>query len=134
MCIAKTMKNYCGEIKSAELLNIGLARLRDIEENLAPQLFADNPHQLMRSIEVLNILTNAEMIIHACLARKASAKYLHFTRSDFPQMDPPEWHKFITVRFKDNRVKIGELPIDYYGSLEDNYGVHNKEYREERLK
>lgn len=128
MTIAKTMKNYCGEIKSEELLNIGLQRLIDIEENLGPQLFANNPHQLMRSLEVLNILTNARMIIHACLGRKASARYLHFNRSDYPQMDPPQWYKFITVRLEDNKVKIGHLPIDYYGSLRENYEAHNKEY------
>lgn len=134
MSIARIMKNYCGEIKSEELLNMGLQRLMDIAENLAPQLFARTPHELMRSLEVLNILTNAEMVIHACLARKASAKYLHFIRCDYPQMDPPEWHKFITVRLEDSRVKIKEYPIDYYGCLKDSYEAHNKEYIERGTK
>lgn len=134
MSTARVMRNYCGEIKSEELLNTGLQRLRDIGENLAPRLAARAPHELMRSLEVLNILSNAEMIIHACLARRAGAKYLHFTRRDYPQVDPPEWHKFITVSREGNRVKVGEVPVDYYGSLTGNYEAYNEEYIREGAK
>jgi succinate dehydrogenase/fumarate reductase flavoprotein subunit len=129
MHITRIMQNYCGEIKSEELLNIGLELLEKMERNEVSKLFARNPHELMRTLEVLNILTNAKLIIHSCLARKASSKQLHFKRSDYPKMDPPNWHKFITVRLKNNQVKVGEKPIDYYGSLKDNYELYNKNYR-----
>ncbi len=128
MLISRIMKNYCGEVKSEELLNIGLRLLGDMENRKAPKLYARNPHELIRSLEVLNILTNAKIIIHSCLARKASSKHLHFIRSDYPEMDLPEWHKFITLKLENNKVKIGERPIDYYGSLRENYEIHNKEY------
>ncbi len=128
MHITRIMQNYCGAIKSEELLNIGLKHLDQMEKNEAPKLRALNPHELIRSLEVLNILTNAKLIIHSCLARKASSKQLHFKRSDYPEMDPPEWHKFITVRLENNQVEIGEKPIDYYGSLKENYESHNKNY------
>ena len=128
MHITRIMQNYCGAIKSEELLNIGLKQLDQMEKNEAPKLHALNPHELIRSLEVLNILTNAKLIIHSCLVRKASSKQLHFKRSDYPEMDPPEWHKFITVRLENNQVEIGEKPIDYYGSLKENYESHNKNY------
>ncbi|MFX1570497.1 MAG: FAD-dependent oxidoreductase [Promethearchaeota archaeon] len=128
MHITRIMQNYCGEIKSEELLNIGLNLLEQMEQNEVPLLFARNPHELMRSLEVLNILTNAKLVIYSCLARKASSKQLHFKRSDFPEMDPPEWHKFITVRLENNRVEVGEKPIDYYGSLKQNYEAYNDDY------
>ncbi|NVM35177.1 MAG: FAD-binding protein [Candidatus Lokiarchaeota archaeon] len=128
MYITRIMQNYCGEIKSDELLKLGLKLLEDMERDEALKLYARNPHELIRSLEVLNILTNAKMIIHSCLARKASSKHLHFIQSDYPEMDPPEWHKFITVKLENNKVKIGELPIDYYGSLTENYATHNEEY------
>ncbi|MFX0146889.1 MAG: hypothetical protein ACFE8E_03965, partial [Candidatus Hodarchaeota archaeon] len=94
---------------------------------------ARNPHELMRTLEVLNIVTNAKIIIYSCLARKASSKHLHFVRSDYQELDPPEWHKFITVKLQNNKVKIGSLPIDYYGSLNENYETNNKEYLKMRI-
>jgi len=128
MHISRIMQNYCGEIKSDDLLNIGLKLLEDMEQNEAPKLYARNPHELIRSLEVLNILTNAKIIIHACLARKASSKYLHFIRSDYPEIDPPEWYEFITIKLMNNNVKVSEKDIEYYGSLKDNYEIVNKEY------
>ena len=79
---------------------------------------------------MLNILTNAEIVLHSSLARRASSKHLHFTRQDFPEIDPPEWHKFVTVRQVNGDVVVGEKPLDYYGSLEDNYLAHNRDYPE----
>lgn len=133
MHITRIMQDYCGEIKSDEFLKIGLKLLEDMEHNDVLRLYARNPHELIRSLEVLNILTNAKIIIHSCLARKASSKHLHFIRSDYPEMDPPEWHKFITVKLENSKVKIGELPIDYYRSLTENYATYNEEYIKEGL-
>ncbi len=130
--ISRVMKNYCGEIKSEELLNTGLAMLKEIEKNEAPGLYAQNPHELVRSLEVLNILTNAGIIIHSCLARKASSKHLHFMRSDYPELDPPEWHKFITIKLEKEKVKVGEKSIDFFGSLKEEYEAHNHEYIKEK--
>lgn len=128
MRISRVMQHHCGEIKSDGVLAAGLEQLRSIQENEALKLYARNPHELVRSLEVLNVLTNAEIIVHACLARKASSKHLHFIRSDYPEMDPSEWHKFVTVKLEKNGIVIGERPIDYYGSLEENYESHNPEY------
>jgi succinate dehydrogenase/fumarate reductase flavoprotein subunit len=122
------MQNYCGDLKNEELLNIGLIWLKDLAENEVPRLSASDPHKLMRTLEVIDILTCSEMILHACLARKASSKFLGFNRCDYPEMDPLSWHKFMTIRLEEGRVKIGELPIDFYGSLSDNYESRNRDY------
>ena len=127
----KIMQHYCGGVKSRELLETGLKLLRELQENEAPQLMARNPHELIRSLEVLNILANAEIVLHACLAREASSKQLHFFRSDFPQMDPPEWHKFITVKLQEDGILVGEKSLDYYGDLKENYEKHNAGYNPE---
>ena len=128
--IARIMQNYCGEVKSEELLAIGLERLEQISDEGASKLHARNPHELLRCLEVLNVRTNAEIVLHSCLARRASSKHLHFTRQDFPEIDPPEWHRFVTVRKKNGKVVVGHKPLDYYGSLEENYLVHNRDYLE----
>jgi succinate dehydrogenase/fumarate reductase flavoprotein subunit len=131
MRITRLMQHYCGEIKSEEILTTGLGLLKEIQKCEAPQISAQNPHELVRVLEVLNILTNAEIILNACLARKASSKQLHFYRSDYPEMDPPEWFKFVTIRLENNKVMTGEKPLDYYGPLKEKYETSNLDYMEE---
>jgi succinate dehydrogenase/fumarate reductase flavoprotein subunit len=84
----------------------------------------------MRVVETLNVLTNAELVIHACLARKASSKQLNFTRTDYPTMDPYDWHKFVTVKKRNGGIEVGEIPIDYYGPLAKSYEANNQDYIE----
>jgi hypothetical protein len=129
--ISSIMQHHCGAKKSVEMLAPGLAKLREMRRNEVLHLRPWNPHELTRTLEVLNILTNAELVIHACLARGASAKYLLFERSDHPDWDPPDWHKFVTVRLEKETVVEGDLPLDYYGSLNENYEANNGDYLRE---
>lgn len=127
--ICNIMQKYCGAIKSDHLLNFGLDKIKDLKTNMMPHLFARNPHEHLRSLEVLNIITNAEIVLLSCLARKASSKHLHFIKSDYPLIDPKEWHKFITIRKdSDGNIIVGDKDIDYYGSLKENYEENNSDY------
>ena len=121
--LCRVMQNYCGELKNEELLKIGLITLAEIEANEAVTLCADNPHKLTRALDVLDILTCDQIILHACLSRKASSEFLSFSRTDYPEVDPPDWHKWILIRMEKGVVKTGEMPIDFYEPLEDNYGA-----------
>jgi succinate dehydrogenase/fumarate reductase flavoprotein subunit len=131
--ITRVMQNYCGAVKSDVLLNEGLRMLHELRQNEAQALFARNPHDLLRAQETLNVLTNAELVIHSCLARRASSKWLHFVRLDHPEVDPPEWHRFVTVWQDESGVKTGSLPIDYYGDLAAGYERHNQDYLAESV-
>ena len=82
----------------------------------------------MRSLEDLSILTFSRIIIHGSLARRASSRFLNFYRIDYPELDPPEWNKFITLRLEGDKVEVGELPLAYWGDLKENYEAHNKDY------
>ncbi len=126
--IARTMQYFCSEYKTEKLFNMGLDSLKDIEENWVPKLYAIDPHKLMRSLEDLSILAYAQIILHASLARKASSQFLNFYRIDYPELDPPEWSKFITVKQENGEVKAGELPLGYWGNLKENYEARNKDY------
>ena len=130
--IARTMQQYCGATKSEALLNAGLEQIKEIEAGVATELSAADPHELIRSLETLNVLTNAELVIHACLARRASSNQLHFIRTDYPDLDPPEWHKFVTVRKSQKGTMVGEKAIDYYGPLREEYEATNGDYLSER--
>jgi succinate dehydrogenase/fumarate reductase flavoprotein subunit len=127
--IARVMQYYCSEYKTESLLKIAMESLREIQEKWVPTLHALDPHKLVRSLEDLSMLTHAQIVLHASLARKASNPFLGFQRIDFPQVDPPEWRKFITVKQADGKVQTGELPLGYWGNLKDNYEAHNKDYK-----
>ena len=122
--INKVMQFYCGDPKEGEVMKLGLKLLDDIGEEIATNSFATDPHKLARTLEVMDILTFSKLIINACLARKASSSLLGFRRWDYPEMEPEEWHKFVTVRQKDGEVAVGELPLGFWGSLEENYADH----------
>jgi succinate dehydrogenase/fumarate reductase flavoprotein subunit len=118
---ARVMQNYCSEVKNAQTLALAETWLRDLEANEAPRVRAENPHELMRVLEVHDLLTCCRMIVAACQARKASSTHLHFKRLDYPQMDPPEWHKWVVIRKNAQDVAVGDRPIAFWGDFESNY-------------
>jgi succinate dehydrogenase/fumarate reductase flavoprotein subunit len=127
--IARAMQWFCAEFKTESILNMGLDTLKDIEKNHVPRLYALDPHKLMRCIEDLSLLTHGQIIMQASLARKASSQTLNFQRIDYPEMDPPEWTKFVTVKQENGKVKTGELPLNYWGNLKENYEAYNRDYQ-----
>ncbi len=126
--IARTMQYFCSEYKTESLLKIGLDSLKEIEEVFIPRLFALDPHKLMRSVEDMSLLAHGQIILNASLARRASSRVLNFFRIDYPEIDPPAWNKFVTVKLVDGKVRAGELASDYYGDMKANYEAHNQDY------
>jgi succinate dehydrogenase/fumarate reductase flavoprotein subunit len=126
--IARVMQYFCSEYKTESLLKMGLDSLNEIEEQYVPMLYALDPHKLIRSLEDLSMLTYAQIIFNASLARKASSQMLDFHRIDYPALDPPEWNKFITLKLENDKVKIGSLPQSFWGNMKENYEAHNKDY------
>ena len=123
MGISKTMQNYCGEVKHDELLNIGLQRLTEYEREIVPNAFAYNPHELVRLLEVFDILAVSQLILHACLARRTNVRALSFQR--YGAAGAEDDKKFITLRQKDGKIITRDVPLDYFGDLEENYGKYN---------
>jgi succinate dehydrogenase/fumarate reductase flavoprotein subunit len=126
--IARTMQYFCSAYKTELLFNMGLDTLKEIEEVFVPLLYALDPHKLMRSIEDLSMLAHAQMVLHASLARRASSSPLNFYRIDYPEIDPPGWSKFVTIKLENGQVKTGELPLRYWGDMKANYEAHNRDY------
>jgi succinate dehydrogenase/fumarate reductase flavoprotein subunit len=122
--ICRIMQDYCGDWKSKELLDLGLQWFRELRVAEAQDVHARNPHELIKVLQTLNMIDIGEAIIHACLAREASSVWLGFERIDYPDMDPAQWHKWITVKLDAGRVVTGEMPIEYWGELEQNYQQH----------
>ena len=127
--IARVLQLFIAEFKTESMYNIALQGLKEIEEVFVPRLYALDPHKLLRSIEDLSLLTHAQIICQAGLARKACSRVLNFYRIDYPQIDPPEWNKFVTVKMLNGKIVAGELPLKYYGDMKANYEAHNKDYK-----
>jgi succinate dehydrogenase/fumarate reductase flavoprotein subunit len=128
MAMSKTMQNYCGDVKRDDLLNTGLSRLQEYEKKVVPDTFAYNPHELVRLLEVFDILTVSQIILHSCIARKTSTKPLCFKRGDNSQIETDRDKKLITVKQVNNRVIIDEKPQDFFGDLKENYEKYNQDY------
>lgn len=127
--VTRLMQHHCGAFKTDELLARGLAALDEMEQRDVPRIVARNPHDLIRVQEVCNILTTARIVLHSCRARKASSHALHFTRLDYPDVDPPDWRRFVTVRADAaGGAEAGSLPLDYHGDLETTYERENADY------
>ncbi len=132
MAIAKAMQNYCGGVKCEALLREGLDLLKSFEAEIISRLSASNPHELMRTHEVLDILTVAQIVLHASLERKVSSKPLCFRRSDYPEMEKEEERHHIVIRQEDGAVCTREVPLDFFGELREEYEKRNGDYIRER--
>ena len=84
--IQQVMADYCGLIRSETLLTAGLEHLRRLKKKVPEVLMAQNPHELMRCIEVLNLFHIGEITFVAAKERKESRQ--HHRRADYPYENP----------------------------------------------
>lgn len=126
--ISKAMQNYCGEFKEEMVLKTGLEVLKKYERDIIPQTSAANPHELVRLLEVYDILTVAQIIIEASIQRKNSCSKLEFFRTDSVSK---EQEPFIVVKNDGEKVVSRLVPLDYAGDVKKNYEHWNSDYVKE---
>ncbi|HEX2966705.1 MAG TPA: hypothetical protein VHO84_13015, partial [Syntrophorhabdaceae bacterium] len=63
-----------------------------VKEEAVPLLSADDPHELMRAVEVQDIIDIAELYIDSSLLRTESRVAPMHYREDYPEQDPA-WDK-----------------------------------------
>lgn len=135
MAIARVMQDYCGKYKNELTLRSGLRLLGELRKTELADAFASNPHELGRLLECSSLIDFGEAMMHASLARKASSGILDFHRLDYPEMDPPEWNKLLSVRQVDGEASARELPLDYFlkppfaPTYQENYKAHRGDSR-----
>lgn len=128
MAISKAMQNYCGGVKCDALLKEGLDLLQTYKKDFVPKLHCTNPHDLMRTHEVLDILTVAELILQACLLRRESSETLCFSRTDTSAVEEKGKGKHIVIRQENGKIISREVPLDYFGDLQSEYEKRNADY------
>ena len=113
LAVKYIMTTYCNEVKNEAMLKEGLAAFKEVREQEVPRLWATTPHELMHAVEALNLIDVGEAILHSSLARRASSKALGFFRPDYPEMDPPEWRKWVVIKKEGEQLVTSIKPIKH---------------------
>ena len=96
------------------MMQAGLEKHLELRNAYLSSLYARNPHELMRCLEVRNIFDMAEMHIRASLMRTESRPrnvglVPHF-RVDYPKTDPA-WEKLVVVMKEAGEMKLSTQEI-----------------------
>ncbi|MFC1891356.1 FAD-dependent oxidoreductase [Thermodesulfobacteriota bacterium] len=107
---------YIGLLRSEGKLNEGLRRLSSLKREFLLNLQADNPHHLMRALEVRNIMEVSLLHIQASLERTETRS--EFIRLDHPE-ENPEWDGKLSYQMLEDGKAVfkmrerPELDMDY---------------------
>jgi succinate dehydrogenase/fumarate reductase flavoprotein subunit len=110
----RLVNDYLQPPKITRKYEIGLRRFGEIREDL-DQMWAANPHELMRAMEATSILDCAEMAAHASMFRKESRWGLYHQCVDHPERDDANWfcHTLLS-RGADGAMAMRKKAIEPY--------------------
>ena len=101
--------NYVGLYKYTSKMNRALDLLKRAKEGCVPLLTASNPHELMRAIEVQQIIELSETHAKSSIIRDESRMGQVHYRVEYPEMNDEKWYgKVVTVK-KVNGEKIYDV-------------------------
>jgi succinate dehydrogenase/fumarate reductase flavoprotein subunit len=86
IALQQVMSDYAGFVRSETLLQAGLTHLGRLKEEALSTLIARNPHELMRALEVFNLIELGELVCVAAMERKETRGW--HERKDYPYKDP----------------------------------------------
>lgn len=126
--LCRVMQDYCGALKTREILEHGRWLLESIRENELTQICVRNPHELARALECEVRLDVGVAIIQNSLARENSCPALSFERLDCPQVPDERDDCFIAIHQKNGAPVSERLSFTYW--LEgDNAPSYLENYR-----
>ena len=105
------VKNTC--YKSKDRLGKALSDIEAIK-NKMPDLTAKDSHELVRCHEAASMITSAEILYNASMARTES-RGSHL-REDFPERDDKNWLKWVIIKKENGKaqVRIDPMPVEKY--------------------
>ncbi len=93
--LQQIMWDFTGEVRSETLLNAGEAAIRRLKKKARDTMTAGNPHELMRALEVLNLIDLGELVFITARERKETrGKHI---RPDYP-FTHPMMNKLLVVK------------------------------------
>lgn len=126
--LCRVMQYFVSEYKDETMFNMALEEIKRIEENAVPQLYALDPHKLMRSLEDLSMIEHAKIVINAMKERKFTNPQLGIERVDYPENDVEESNNYLTMYLENDEIKFARVPIRYWGNMKEQYEAHNQDY------
>lgn len=112
--LGRMVNDYLQPPKVTKKMEIGLTRFAEIQRDL-DQLKANNPHELMRALEVSVIRDCAEMAARASLFRTESRWGLYHHRVDHPQRNDAEWFCHAHLKKDEQGAMISfKKPVEPY--------------------
>ena len=109
--LEQIMAQYCSyKVRSDSLLRAGYKYVTDLKRFARAQLMASNSHELMRCLEVLDMLDVAQATLLVTANRKESRGPFH-RRTDYTFTNPLMNNKFQTIR-KTPEAMRGEVPLE----------------------
>ena len=86
VALQQIMQDYAGPIRSETLLAAGFSHVRRLKEKVRTALVARDSHELVRSLEVMNLVELAELLFLAAMERKETRA--GHVRVDYPFTNP----------------------------------------------
>lgn len=103
IALQQLMYDYAGSIRSETLLQAGLSHLQRLREKACSTMIAENQHELMHCLEVLNLFDIGELIFIAASERKETRDA--YVRPDYPFTNPLMNSKVLICK------KMGDKPV-----------------------
>lgn len=126
--LSRVMQYFAGEYRNETMFNMALDEIRRIEENAVSQLYALDPHKLMRSLEDLFMIEHAKIILSAMKERRFTNEELGVQRLDYPEDNEAEANSYLTLTLRDDGIHFDKLPLRYWGNQKEQYEAHNQDY------
>jgi len=98
----KIVNNYVGIHKIEPRMKQGLEHLQSIKQDLIPLVKAHDYHELMRAIELQDIMEYAEIHTQSAIMRNETRQGPSHHRLDYPQPDDQNWQGKVVVANKKN--------------------------------
>lgn len=112
--LRRMVNDYLQPPKVTSKMELGLKRFAGIREDLK-QMKANNPHELMRAMEVYAILDCAELAAVSSLYRTESRWGLYHYRPDHEERNDKDWFVFVEVKKgADGRPECFKRPVPPY--------------------
>lgn len=112
--LRRLVNDYLQPPKATRKMRLALDRFAEIAEDIK-QISAENPHELMRAMEVQVIHDCARMAAHASLFREESRWGLYHNRVDYPHRDDAEWFTHCHLRKSgENDMTSFKKPVEPY--------------------
>jgi succinate dehydrogenase/fumarate reductase flavoprotein subunit len=102
ICLQQIMFDFTGEVRSESLLEAGQSALSRLKRKAHDCLIAENPHELCRALEVINLLDVGELVLLAAKERKETRG--KHKRPDYPFTNPQLTKMIVIKQFEGKPV------------------------------